>query len=98
MKRTLDEIKEIIIKQKIELREKHKITEIGVFGSYVRGEQKNKSDLDILAKFGEPISLLDLVGAEIYLSDLLRMKVDLVPKEDIRHELKDIILNEVVYL
>ncbi len=54
--------------------------------------------MDLLAQFGKPISLLELVGAENYISDLLRMKVDLVPKEDVRPELKDRILKEVVYI
>lgn len=95
---TLDEIKKIINERRQELKDKYKITEIGIFGSYVRGEQKKKSDVDILVVFGEPISLLDLVGAENYISDLIRTKVDLVPKEDVRPELKERILNEVVYI
>jgi hypothetical protein len=95
---TMEEIKKIINEHRQELREKHKITEIGIFGSYVRGEQKKRSDVDILVVFDEPISLLDLVGAENYISDLIGMKVDLVPKKDVRPELKDIILNEVVYI
>lgn len=98
MKKSLDEIKNILDKHREELKGKYKITEIGVFGSYVRGEQRNRSDVDLLAQFGEPISLLELVGAENYISDLLRMKVDLVPKEDVRPELKDRILKEVVYI
>ncbi|MCL5061814.1 MAG: nucleotidyltransferase family protein [Nitrospirae bacterium] len=96
MKKTLEEIKEILDKHRDELRDKYKITEIGVFGSYVRGEQKKKSDIDILATFGEEVSLLDLVGAELYLKKILKMKVDLVPKEDLRPELKDRILKETV--
>jgi len=95
---TLDEIKKIIDEHRLELREKYKISEIGIFGSYVRGEQKEKSDIDILVAFEEPISLLDLVGAENYISDLVGTKVDLVPKKDVRPELKEIILNEVVYV
>lgn len=95
---TLNEIKKIINERRQELKDKYKITEIGIFGSYVRGEQKKKSDVDILVVFGEPISLLDLVGAGNYISDLIRTKVDLVPKEDVRPELKERILNEVVYI
>ncbi|MEK6672101.1 MAG: nucleotidyltransferase family protein [Nitrospirota bacterium] len=95
---TLNEIKKIINERRQELKEKYKITEIGIFGSYVRGEQKKKSDVDILVVFGEPISLLDLVGVENYISDLIRTKVDLVPKKDVRPELKERILNEVVYI
>jgi predicted nucleotidyltransferase len=94
----IENIKKILTEHKDELREKYRVTAIGIFGSYVRGEQKKKSDIDILVVFDEPISLLDLVGAENYLSDLLNMKVDLVPKEDLRPELKNIILKETVYV
>ncbi|MDA8086055.1 MAG: nucleotidyltransferase family protein [Nitrospiraceae bacterium] len=94
----LDEIKDILNRQRYILREKYKITEIGIFGSYIRGEQKKESDIDILVEFSEPISLLDLIGAENYISDLIGRKVDLVPREDIRPELKQVILDEVVYI
>ena len=40
----LDEIKDILNKHREELRKKYKITEIGIFGSYIRGEQKKESD------------------------------------------------------
>jgi predicted nucleotidyltransferase len=98
MKKTLDEIKEIITSHKSQLREIHKITEIGVFGSYVRGEQNMKSDVDILVTFGEPVSLLGLSGAQLYLKKILKMKVDLIPKKNLRPELKDRILNEAIYI
>ena len=94
----LEKIKEILNKHRDELREKYKITEIGIFGSYTRGEQKKESDVDILVEFSEPVSLLDLIGAENYISDLVERKVDLVPREDVRPELKQVILDEVVYI
>jgi predicted nucleotidyltransferase len=94
----IDKIKKILAEHRDELRREYKIIEIGIFGSYIRGEQKRKSDIDILVKFEEPVSLLDLVGAENYLSDLLKIKVDLIPKEDLRPELKNIILKETVYV
>lgn len=96
MKKSLNEIRETLNKHRDELRLKYKIKEIAIFGSYVRGEQKKKSDIDILAEFEGPISLLDLVGAELYLREILKTRVDLIPKEDVRPELKDIILKEAV--
>lgn len=96
--KSLDEIRETLTKHEQELMQKYKMRVIGIFGSYVRGEQKKRSDIDILAEFEEPVSLLDLVGAELYLRKILKTKVDLIPKEDIRPELKDIILKETVYL
>ncbi|VVB86235.1 Nucleotidyltransferase domain protein [uncultured archaeon] len=96
--RTLEEIKEILKKQKPAIRKKYGVREIGIFGSYVRGEQKKKSDVDVLVEFEKPISLLKLVNLENFLADLIETKVDVVPKEDIRYELKERILKEVVYV
>ena len=94
--KTLDEIKSILREHKQELRQKYGVKETGLFGSYVRGEQKVTSDIDIVADFEEPISLLELVRVEIYLSEILNAKVDLIPREDIREELKESILKETV--
>ncbi len=98
MKKSLDEIKDILNKHREELRQKYNITEIGIFGSYVRGEQKKRSDVDILVEIGKPVSLLTFVGIENYLAKILKTKVDLIPKDSIRPELKERILKEVVYL
>jgi len=93
----IEEIKKMLAKHKEELRERFKVREIGIFGSYVRGEQKRGSDVDILVEFEEPVSLLGIVGLENYLSDLLGMKVDVIPKRDLRVELRERILKEAVY-
>jgi predicted nucleotidyltransferase len=71
---------------------------VGVFGSYVRGEQKGQSDIDLLVDILHPISLLELVGAEIYISEILGTKVDLIPKRDVREELRETIFAETVAL
>ena len=57
-KKSLDEIKEIIRKHKKELREKYNVKEIGIFGSIVRGEAREGSDVDILVEFGETYRFL----------------------------------------
>lgn len=98
MKKSLDEIKDILNKHREELRQRYDITEMGIFGSYVRGEQKKRSDVDILVEIGKPVSLLTFVGIENYLAKILKTKVDLIPKDSIRPELKERILKEVVYL
>ena len=74
--------------------------EIGIFGSFVRGEQKKRSDIDILVEFADKDipGLLKLSEMERYLQRLLRKKVDLVIKSGIRPELKKDILKEVVYI
>lgn len=98
---SLREINKILKERKEELKEKYKIREIGVFGSYVRGEQKKRgSDVDILVEFNDEDipDLLKFIEMEMYLKKLLKKKVDLVRKGGIRPELKNIVLNEVIYL
>ena len=94
--KTVDEIRTIIRQHQDILSEKYGVAIVGVFGSYVRGHQEEKSDIDLLADILRPTSLLELVGAEIYLSEILGAKVDLVPKRDVREELKETILNEAI--
>jgi len=96
--KTVEEIKEILKEHKEEVSRKYKVSEIGIFGSFVRGEQKKRSDLDILVEYEDIPDLLEFVNLERYLQRLLRKKVDLVRKEAIRPELKDRILKEVVYI
>lgn len=95
--KTLAEIKEILEVQKPYLAEKYGVTEIGVFGSYVRGEQRPGSDVDILIDLERPprMDLIDLVHLEYYLSDLLGVKVDVAIKESLRKRIGKRILSEV---
>lgn len=65
--KTLNEIKAIIKRYKKEIRKKYKAEIIGIFGSYVRGQQKKKSDLDVLVKFYKGVKLFEFVGLAIYL-------------------------------
>jgi predicted nucleotidyltransferase len=75
--------KEALFKNIISLIKKHGAKKIAVFGLYSRGEEKPKSDIDILVEFSERKSLLDIVGIEQELSDALGMKVDLLTEKSI---------------
>ena len=96
--KSLEEINSILKEHKQELYKKYKVKEIGIFGSFVRGEQKNRSDIDILVEFEVVPDLLKFIEIERYLERLLRKKVDLVEKTALRPRLKEIILKEVVYI
>ncbi len=96
--KSLEEIKKILKAHKEEVSQKYKVSEIGVFGSFVRGDQRKRSDIDILVEYDEIPDLFEFINLERYLQRLLRKKVDLVRKEAIRSELKDRILKEVVYI
>ena len=80
------------------LQERYKIRELGIFGSYVRQEQTETSDVDLLVEFSETPSLLKFVNLENYLSDNLGVKVDLVHKGGLKPRIGERILAEVVYL
>jgi len=90
--------KETLESLKPNLREKFKVKTIGFFGSYVRGEQKSSSDLDILVDFYEPISLFRFIELEDFLSQRLGVKVDLVMRDALKPRIKDSILNEAIYV
>jgi len=92
----IEEIKSKLEELKPILKEKFKVKSIGVFGSYIRGEEKEKSDLDILVKFEEPVSLLKFIELENYLSDSIGVKVDLVMKSALKPRIGKHILEEVV--
>ncbi len=81
--KTLPEIKKILREQKPYLAERCGVIVIGVFGSYVRNEQRADSDIDILIELERPprIDLLDLVNLEYYLSNVLEMKADVLSKK-----------------
>ncbi|MGV8126807.1 MAG: nucleotidyltransferase family protein [Methanothrix sp.] len=58
---------------------------LGIFGSFVRGEAKKSSDLDLLVEIDDPkMGLLRFIALENYLSDLLGIKVDLVEKQALK--------------
>jgi len=94
--KTLEEIKKVLDSHRQVLKDKYKVKNIGIFGSYVRGEHRAKSDLDVLVEYDSPVSLLQIVALENHLTALLGVKVDLVPRRNIRKELKESILKETV--
>ena len=78
------------------LREKYKVKALGVFGSYVRGEQKKSSDLDILVEFQEPVGLFKFMELEEFLEKNTGVKIDLVSKKALKPRIGKHILEEVI--
>ena len=82
-----------------ELRKQYRVKSLGVFGSYVRGDQRKQSDLDILVEFEEyPLTLFQFIELRDLLSDLAGVKVDLVEKRALKPAIGKRILEEVVLL
>lgn len=95
--KTLDEIKSVLAQYKQELTDRYKVSQIGIFGSYVRGEQGEKSDLDILVEFREPIGLEFIELAE-FLESILGVKVDLVSKGAVKPNRSRYIEEDLIYV
>jgi uncharacterized protein len=98
VKSDLAAIVAILREQLTFLEEKYQVESLGVFGSYVRGSQRDDSDLDLLVTFREPPSLLKYIELENYLSDLLGVKVDLVLKDGLKPRIGARVLHEVAPL
>jgi predicted nucleotidyltransferase len=86
------------IEENIDTIKKYGIKKIGLFGSYIRGEQKPTSDIDILVEFEKGRTSFDnYMDLKFFLEDLFKCKVDLVMKESIKPDLKPYILGSVKY-
>ena len=75
-----------------------KPTLVGFFGSYARGEENEKSDIDILIDFDIKVDLLELIGIEQELSELLGIKVDLITLRSLNNSLKPYIESDLIQL
>lgn len=98
MRKSLDEIKTILKTHKKALKEKYHVKEIGIFGSFVRGEAKEDSDVDILVEFEKAIGLFKFLELEEYISHLIDKKVDLVSKKALKPNIGNFIYKEIVMI
>ena len=74
------------------------VQRLGLFGSYARGRQRKKSDIDILVTFGRDIDLFDFLDLREYLESKLNTKVDLVMETALKPTIGKQILAEVEYV
>jgi hypothetical protein len=79
------------------LNKKYRVKSIGLFGSYAKNMQKENSDIDLLVDFEEDADLFHLVGLSYYLKKIFKTNVDITSKSSIKEELKQSILQEVLY-
>ncbi len=79
-----------------QLREQYQVRNLWVFGSFVRGEAKKRSDVDLLVVFDEAPSMFKFVRLERHLSELLGVKVDLVMRTALKPRIGERILKEIV--
>lgn len=100
MKINIDSVKLILEKHKLLLKDKYGVKTLGVFGSVARGDNKDKSDIDVLVEFSKntSIGLFEFVDLQDYLKKILRRKVDLVTKKGLKKAIKKSVLEETVYV
>ena len=81
-----------------QLKKEYQINQLGLFGSYIRDEQTQNSDIDLLVTFTKKPSLFKFIELENYLSDLLDVKVDLVMESALKPQIGKSIRKELVML
>lgn len=91
-----EKIKSVLSDQKEFLRNKYRIKDISIFGSVVRREESDISDIDILVDFSEPIGFFAFLELEEFLEQLLGRKVDLVSRKALKPKIGERILKEAV--
>lgn len=96
--KTLENIQQFLTSYKSFLAEKFKVSELGIFGSYVKGEQTENSDLDIWVEFSEVPTLFDLVEIQDLLSETIGISVDLIEKDSLLPGIREKVLSETVYI
>lgn len=94
--KTLEEIKGILSSHKPLIMRRFKVKRISIFGSLVRGENTEPSDVDLLVEFSEPIGLFAFMDLEEYLQEILGIKVDLVSRKALKPRIGEHILREAV--
>jgi uncharacterized protein len=92
------EIIKIIRNIKPEMESHYGVQRLGLFGSYVKGKQRKKSDIDILVTFSRDIDLFDFLDLREYLENQLHAKVDLVMESALKPAIGKRILSEVEYV
>jgi predicted nucleotidyltransferase len=98
MSKSRDEVLRILASQKPLLLANYGLTDLGIFGSYARGQQTEGSDLDLLVDYEKAPTLFKLIELRDYLSQLLMLRVDIVTRNGLKSRIRDRVLAEVIYL
>jgi hypothetical protein len=77
--------------------ERFGVKSLALFGSSARGEAGERSDVDLLVEFAEPVGLFKFLDLKEYLENLLRCEVDLATPDALKRQLRATILAEAVH-
>jgi uncharacterized protein len=101
MSKELEKITEKIAENKAYLKETYGVEEIGVFGSFARGDNNKNSDIDIAIEINHEkavVGFFEFARMQRFLEKLLERKVDLVTKRAIKPYIKDRILAQMIII
>ena len=87
---------EILRNHEQEIKRRFAVRRIGLFGSFVRGEETKESDIDILVEFEDP-TFRNFMNLAFYLEDIFSRRVDLLTPEGISHRISPYVEKEVVW-
>ena len=94
---TKKEIMQSILESKEQIR-KYGVKKIGLFGSLIRNEQKERSDIDILVEFEKGMKTFDnYIELKFFLEEQLNCKVDLVISDALKPQIKPYVMREIEY-
>ena len=89
---------EKILRRNKAIFKKYKVNKVGIFGSFVTGKTKKKSDVDLLVEFEDVIDLFDFVHLTDEIQKVLKVKVDLSTPDAIKPYVKPMIMREVEWI
>jgi uncharacterized protein len=98
MKQNRNQIANILNQHKELFKKNYNVEDLGVFGSFARGDNAQTSDIDILVRFSQPLGFFKFIELENYLKKLLGRKVDLVTEKALKPAIKNDVLREVMYV
>lgn len=92
------QILKILESQKKELEKKYLISEMGLFGSYARGDYNEYSDIDILVDFDDRIDGFDYIKIAHHLEDAFKQKIDLVSRKGVKAQYIPFVENNLIHV
>lgn len=95
---SFDEVSSALHRHIDELKQNYSVGEIGIFGSFARGEQQEGSDVDVLVDFSRPVGFVTFIRLENRLREILGRNVDLVTRKALKPYIRRRILDEVRYV
>lgn len=94
---TKEDIKKALL-ENTDMLKKYKVNKLGIFGSYVKGKARKKSDVDLLVDFEETIDLFEFIHLADDIQAILKTKVDLATPDAIKPYIRSKVMSEVEWI